>query len=1447
MSVSSPVSESHQAAESLRRGWLKASAFFVGRTGRRLLKWTGVALGILLVVLAIAWGFVLTQILPRADAWRFDLAEQATRALGVTVRLGPVQGQADGIWPTLTLNQVELLDERGQVALSLPQVSARISLRTLSPVALLSGEVRLDRLTLVRPELDVRRDASGVIHVAGLKVSSARPVADGGQSGLDWVLSQPRIQITQGTVRWTDELRGAQPLALQQVELLLRNGLGLGRRKHELALAATPSAAFGRRFELQGDMYQPLWATSSTLDVKEGDTPGWWQQLQVGLTRPTHWQTWSGKVRVALPHVDVQRLKQHLSLPVDINGGHGAVSGELSLRKGEPRNVRVSLSLQDVQVRLAGDLNPLAFKALTGEVVLQNEPTVSTLSFSQLAFVLQDGLSWPASSGRLSWQHAAWKGGWTQANWASTQGGSIQAERLDLALLAQIADRLPLAEGLRQRLAEMAPRGVVSGLDGQWAGQLTAPSHYKLKGQVTGLGLAEASQPERPGLSGADVRISADERGGQAELTMRDGWLAFPGVFEDPRIELSSLRALVNWTVLPAGKGLTDGVEVKVTEASFANSDAQGTLTGTWRTGRGQPGRDGKPLAALPGVLDLSGRLQRAQASSVWRYLPVSIPSGPREYVRLAMKGGQGEDVGFEVRGNLDDFPFQNDLGGRFRVRVPLKNVTLDYVPPSLLGLPQGAKTGFWPAFTGLDGLLVFEGQRMLIQDASGRLGGVGTGNFALRKVEGRIDNLGSSDPHLMIKGQGEGPLNDLMRFLALSPINEWTGHALSQAQGTGAATLQLSLDIPLDRTEQTKLKAGVLLTERDQANLRISPSVPVLSALKGAIHITESQLNVQARARVWGHDATVEGARGADGVIRFSARGQMSADGLRQSQEYPILARLAQHMQGETPFNVAVTIGAKSEVTVSSSLQGMGTTLPAPLNKPAQAVWPLQVTHRLDDALGHQDELIVDVGNPQSLHMTSVATPWLRVDFRRDISGANARVTRGLISLQHTTGGGGSLSLPTKGVTAQVMVNGLDLDAWIPVGKQILDIHDVSAPANGQAAGDAGESYVPDSIAVRTPSLTLQKRTLRDVNASVAHPEGGVWRVQLTSQQAAGQLEWVPERAPLAKGSAGSRLIARLSRLAVPKAEAQAIQEDATEQMLSPEAASLPALDVAIDQFEWAGLPLGRIEVEAINRLAAGTVGVPEWRLTKFRMKTPEAQLDASGSWAAAVATSGGKAKVRPRSNFTFGLDLANSGALLTRLGLPQTMKGGKGRIAGQVSWSGSPLEPDPPTMSGDLTIQISEGQFLKVEPGAAKLLGVLSLQSLPRRLTLDFRDLFQQGFAFDAIDGDVKITQGVAATRNLRMRGVQAVVLMEGQADLAKETQNLHVYVVPQINAEGASLAYAAINPVVGLGTFIAQYLLRKQMADVTTQEFLVTGPWGDPQVDKVGDLLTKPRKPS
>ena len=129
-----------------------------------------------------------------------------------------------------------------------------------------------------------------------------------------------------------------------------------------------------------------------------------------------------------------------------------------------------------------------------------------------------------------------------------------------------------------------------------------------------------------------------------------------------------------------------------------------------------------------------------------------------------------------------------------------------------------------------------------------------------------------------------------------------------------------------------------------------------------------------------------------------------------------------------------------------------------------------------------------------------------------------------------------------------------------------------------------------------------------------------------------------------------------------------------------------------------------------------------------------------------------------------------------------------------------------------------------------------MLSLQSLPRRLSLDFRDVFQEGFAFDNVTGDVTISQGVAKTNNLRMRGVQALVLMEGSADIARETQDLRVVVVPEINAGTAALAYAVINPAVGLGAFLAQTLLRKPLTQASTREFHVSGPWADPKVEQV-----------
>jgi uncharacterized protein YhdP len=345
---------------------------------------------------------------------------------------------------------------------------------------------------------------------------------------------------------------------------------------------------------------------------------------------------------------------------------------------------------------------------------------------------------------------------------------------------------------------------------------------------------------------------------------------------------------------------------------------------------------------------------------------------------------------------------------------------------------------------------------------------------------------------------------------------------------------------------------------------------------------------------------------------------------------------------------------------------------------------------------------------------------------------------------------------------------------------------------------------------------------------------------VDLRSAQAVGRIEYRPgdevtgarpesERpnGPLAAASdtpdtpSAGRIYARLSRLDLPPTASRGV-----ESLLDQASARVPALDIVIDDFELAGKHLGQLNVLAVNRQAAGA-SASQWQLTRLNLSVPDAHLGATGHW------TGG---ARHEMALDFKLDLADAGAFLQRLGLGQTLQGGKGDLHGHVTWTGSPLAIDYPSLAGDWRLNLDNGRFLKADPGAARLLGVLSLQSLPRRLALDFRDVFEQGFVFDNVSGDIQLAQGVARTNNLRLRGLQAAVLMEGSADLLRETQDLRVVVVPEINAGTASLAYAAINPAIGVGTFLAQLFLRRPLMQAGTREFHITGPWADPLVQPV-----------
>ena len=650
-------------------------------------------------------------------------------------------------------------------------------------------------------------------------------------------------------------------------------------------------------------------------------------------------------------------------------------------------------------------------------------------------------------------------------------------------------------------------------------------------------------------------------------------------------------------------------------------------------------------------------------------------------------------------------------------------------------------------------------------------------------------------------------------------------------------------------------------------SDFQFSPATPQLLAARGVLNFSErgfALANVQGR--MFGGDIVLEGGSQvslaplstsrAAGVVQATreqpgivlrAKGTMTAEGLRQMKDYGFISRVAQQASGSAAYSAVLGFrDGVPELQFSSDLVGLALNLPAPLAKSAESALAIKFDNSPifergplgpSEKLLALDQLKLDVGRIASL------------SYVRDVSGADARVLRGTMAVGLATDE--SAPMPVQGVVANVNMARLDLDAWAAVLTQATGVQlTVPEPGPSGTAGAASAAsttatqrgaanpalgYLPNTMAIRAGELLVGGRKLTNLVVGGSR-EGLTWRANLDASELNGYAEY---RQPAGNGA--GRVYARLARVTLAQASAKDV-----ESLLDEQPSSIPALDIIIDDLELRGKKLGRLEIEAVNR-GAGAVaregGVREWRLAKFNVTTPEAVFTASGNWASINAQGPGAAADVPRPDaerrrtvMNFKLDIADAGDLLARFGMKDVFRRGKGELQGQVAWVGSPITPDYPSMAGAFTVNMERGQFLKADPGLAKLLGVLSLQSLPRRLALDFRDVFTDGFSFDFVRGDVKIDQGIASTNNLQMKGVNAAVLMDGQADIAKETQKIRVIVVPEINAGTASLIAAAINPAIGLGTFLAQVFLRGPLIEAATQEFLIDGTWVDPQVTPV-----------
>jgi uncharacterized protein (TIGR02099 family) len=958
----------------------------------------------------------------------------------------------------------------------------------------------------------------------------------------------------------------------------------------------------------------------------------------------------------------------------------------------------------------------------------------------------------------------------TRAAGDEPQRTELEASRVDLESLAAVIAHIPLPRELRENVARHAVRGVLSGLSVAWTGEAPAAGDVKLNSKFSGL--SSAAQLPSAGAERSAGLPGFENLSGAIRMERGAGTLELAA--SDAALVLPGVfdePRLPLKQLLGAVHWRQGAVlEFRAENLRAANDDIDVLANGTYRTAE-----------SGPGTADLTGRIARASADTAHRYIPLAVGAGTRKWLERALVKGRLSDGTFRLKGDLARFPFTNAADGEFRIAGRVTGATLDVLPgaPGEDGAP--AEPGaIWPVLSDIDADLLFDRASMTITAQRARAYGARIDNAIAR-----IPHLGR-DATLDVRGQASGPLAEMLRYVNRSPVKGWIGGVTDGAEAQGNVKLDLGLVIPLQHAADVRVTGAIAF----QNNTLTLAGIPQFTRTNGTLNFNEHGVRItNLSTNLLGGPARLDASTRADGALVFNAAGLATVPGLRPAVPIAPVQRLLDRSTGSARYQASVVVKNGTELRIDSDLTGLAVDGIAPLRKAAQDSLPIRI-ERMANAAG--DDLRVQAGRAIGV----------RIERRADKG--EMRMSRGVIAVNEPA------NLPERGLLVIGSLPRIDVDAW-------TDLLNVEAmPSRGGRAGGATDDLHVDLVALRTQELIVYGHRVQNLTLGATRLPDGGYSANVVSDGASGYLEWRPAADPQALGT----ITARLSRLVISSNKEKEVVE-----VLRAPPKQIPSLEVSVEQFEMTGMKLGRLDLLAQN---VGSGSNASWRVRRFDLANADMKLAATGEWA--PVTSGGNR----RTQLKFGIDVMDGGATLGRLGFPDALSNGSGRVEGEVHWLGSPLDIDYPSLSGRLNVAIDNGRFLKVDTGnAARLLALLSLQSLGRNLAADGGRQFTEGFAFSSIRADAAIERGILRTDNFRMNGASAAVLMSGSLDLRNETQQLTIVVLPEIDASTAALAVGVVNPVIGLGTFLAQLMLKDPLSKAFALQYDVTGSWTDPKV--------------
>ena len=764
-----------------------------------------------------------------------------------------------------------------------------------------------------------------------------------------------------------------------------------------------------------------------------------------------------------------------------------------------------------------------------------------------------------------------------------------------------------------------------------------------------------------------------------------------------------------------------------------------------------------------------------SDAGETWRYLPIqALGDGLTNYLTSAIRGGMVKNSKLLWYGKVDDFPYQNHQG-IFQALVNLKQATFSF-------------DEHWPPVSDLNLNLLFLNDSMYLDSEHATLMGV-----KAQRISGRIPEF-SSDGHLEIEASATGLGDAVREYMMSSPLANSVGAALTEINIAGNVSANFQLRIPFDESQEVRAWGRANLDENDVA---ISTPPMSLKHVTGQINFDNDVISSAGlSAELMGQPISVDfngKDKDAEYHVGLNVVGDWDAKPLIPYVGEHWIAPLEGHAQWSTDVDIQLKeTGFNYQIDTKVDLKHVGSQYPYPLAKEMNT----KGTARLQ-ASGNQETISARVRVPNAKYQAEI----------------DIRKTLPLLTSTNLVLGSGSFKVsPFSGHYAQIRLDHLDLDKWIDWLSPVVDAPDVSGMP---------KIPLPQKVDLDVAELSLAGIEWNDV-AFNAKRKGQSWYMNIDSQEVKGEATYFE---PYDISVALERL-----HIFVPSLESNNIKQEMfdNKSTITKEKEAfarnlhqmLPNITLKVDDFWFQGYKVGHAHLD-LQRQGDKL----EWK--KLDFESGANKVDIKGWWQLNDD--------KNHTKFDVFLSGENNSDVMERFGISSGIQRAPFDISAKLEWDGAPWSAKVSSLNGEVGIKLGKGMISDVS-GAASLLGIFSLDSIIRRMQLDFSDVFDQGMAFNSLTGSGSIREGIFLTNDIKMDAIAGEMKLKGLANLNNRTIDAEVNFIPDITSGIPVLTAFAVTPQTALYVLAITTVISPVVEVFTEVNYAVKGPIDNPEVSEL-----------